>query len=296
MSFIKRIIIFFVFRTIAPYACTICTNVIFCSIKCRDIATNTYHQFECGILNILWKSGSSINCHMALRMISQKSPEYFQNIENDLKNGVKFEETTKYCMKNTYKNEIIICLNFRLPTNDYRKVFNLVRHENTRDSKSFLQYATMAYFLETTLALTKYFNDDERNSRIHDVIGGLILRNLQFLQFNTHEIYELNQSKSDMKTVFIGGGLYPTLALFNHSCNPGIVRYYKGTSVYVHAIANITSGGMIAENYGPLYSQNSMEERKATLKDLYWFDCNCLACREVWPLYDEMSTEELRFK
>lgn len=58
-------------------------------------------------------------------------------------------------------------------------------------------------------------------------IGGLVLRNLQFLQFNTHEVYELVESMTDKKsskTVFIGGGIYPTLALFNHSCNPDIVR------------------------------------------------------------------------
>lgn len=29
------------------------------------------------------------------------------------------------------------------------------------------------------------------------------------------------------KSVFIGGAVYPTLAMFNHSCDPSIVRYYK---------------------------------------------------------------------
>lgn len=48
------------------------------------MATNTYHKFECKILPILWRSGSSINCHMALRMISQKSMEYFENIKHEL--------------------------------------------------------------------------------------------------------------------------------------------------------------------------------------------------------------------
>lgn len=61
-------------------------------------------------------------------------------------------------------------------------------------------------------------------------IGGLLLHNLQVLQFNAHEIAEL-QFDADYpgeldraKSQFIGGGLFPTLALFNHSCEPGIVR------------------------------------------------------------------------
>jgi SET and MYND domain-containing protein 4 len=46
------------------------------------------------------------------------------------------------------------------------------------------------------------------------------------LQMNAHEIAELQQAtKQDSGvSVFIGGGLYPTLAMLNHSCEPGIVR------------------------------------------------------------------------
>lgn len=84
----------------------------------------------------------------------------------------------------------------------------------------------MSYFLAHCLKIGQFFNADNLDE--FDFIGGLILRNLQFLQFNTHEIYELHQGDTS-KTEFIGGGLYPTLALFNHSCNPGIVRFAKNT-------------------------------------------------------------------
>lgn len=50
----------------------------------------------------------------------------------------------------------------------------------------------------------------------------LLLRYLKCLQFNTHETAGWDRNKGNSEGV--GGGLFPTLALFNHSCNPSIVR------------------------------------------------------------------------
>lgn len=73
-------------------------------------------------------------------------------------------------------------------------------------------------------------------------------------------------------------------------------RYFKKTTVCVHTIRNVPPGDRIAENYGPLYSQNAKTERLETLKKSYWFDCTCEACDQNWPLYADMNTNEIRFK
>lgn len=77
--------------------------------------------------------------------------------------------------------------------------------------------------------LTIYFPVD--NTKISDeefFIASLILRHLQLLQFNAHEIFELEVASNgridDSQTIFIGGALFPTLALFNHSCDPDTIR------------------------------------------------------------------------
>lgn len=108
----------------------------------------------------------------------------------------------------------------------------MVRHEKERPVWSFLQYAFMAKFLVNFLNANSYFNSDisaNKNEFMDDdkyFIGGLILRNLQLLQFNSHEIFDLLKSKKtgENQTVAIGAGIYANLALFNHSCNPTIVR------------------------------------------------------------------------
>lgn len=116
-----------------------------------------------------------------------------------------------------------------LPSHDYRRVYCMVRHEKTRPTYSFLEYAFMSTFLVKFLDANHYFDseisgnlsDDDR-----DFIGSLILRNLQILQFNSHEVFDLLKSTKtgSRQTVAIGAGLYSTLAMFNHSCNPSIVR------------------------------------------------------------------------
>ena len=59
-------------------------------------------------------------------------------------------------------------------------------------------------------------------------------------------------------------GIYPTLAMFNHSCDPSIVRFYVEDVVAVQAIKNIRKGEEICENYGPIFFHSNREDRQVT--------------------------------
>lgn len=88
-------LLFYLYRTIAPIVCPNCPNIIFCSEKCKEIAMHSYHKIECNVLPLIWRSGSSINCHMALRIISQKSLEYFIELKDQLENDLNFDDILK---------------------------------------------------------------------------------------------------------------------------------------------------------------------------------------------------------
>lgn len=161
-------------------------------------------------------------------MITQNNKDYFTNIYNEL--------DTK--PTGPYKSE------------DYRNIYHLVSHEDKRTKQDFLHRTQMTAFLVKLLEISGYFEGKPRSTPVNleelksmavdekykddiALIGGLILKNLQILQFNAHEVFELLcpkprvgqcVSKHTGKSVFLAGAVFPTLALLNHGCDPNVAR------------------------------------------------------------------------
>lgn len=59
-------------------------------------------------------------------------------------------------------------------------------------------------------------------------VAGLLLRHLQLLQFNAHEMFETRPGKNHRfrgsRPIYIGVALYPTVARFNHDCYSAVTR------------------------------------------------------------------------
>lgn len=208
-----------------PIACPTCSFVIFCSTVCERLANRTFHKIECSIQNCLFQTGASVNCLLALRIVSQRNYSYFKDKRNKLHDYLKDDCKKAIIRKKIYRYD------------DYYNVFFLCRNESLREKRELLHYACMAIYLLRLLKFSNYFPFETKDEQLLDeeaYIGGLLLRHLQLLQFNAHEISELkniSNVSSEVTNLFtkyenttIGAGLYPTLALFNHSCDPSIVR------------------------------------------------------------------------
>lgn len=262
-------------RPLAPVACDRCSDVIFCSDKCKTDAT--FHKFECGILKTLWASKASVTCHLSMRMMAVYPLTFFIEVRKDLERKMTHEEIDA------------------LPSRDYRKAYALVTHEENRTMEEMFHRTLMAKFLLGCLLTNGYLKGNEH---LREYIGNLILHNIQVLQFNAHEVYELQKDQNDYigRTEFIGGAIYPILALFNHSCDPATVRYFDGKRVYVHSMRPLREGEQIGENYGPIFTLNQKEERQLHLKQQYKFECRCQPCIEDWPLYKQMKNDFMKFR
>ena len=59
-------------------------------------------------------------------------------------------------------------------------------------------------------------------------VAGLLLRQLQLLQFNAHEVFETRLGREHRfrgsRPVYVGVAVYPTVARFNHDCYPAVTR------------------------------------------------------------------------
>jgi hypothetical protein len=88
------------------------------------------------------------------------------------------------------------------------------------------------------------------------LVGGLLLRHLQNLPCNAHEVSELVRTETEIPEegvpvwngIEIGAGAYAMLSLVNHSCDPNVVRHsYQGDTAVLRAIRPIARGEQVRE-------------------------------------------------
>ncbi|XP_011498185.1 PREDICTED: SET and MYND domain-containing protein 4 [Ceratosolen solmsi marchali] len=282
-------------RNVAPFpaSCYTCSSVAYCSPKCQNL-DKMIHNVECQLLGALWCSHASITCILAIRAVIQKPFTEFIKIHHKIRDKtdeLQISKAKPYLSK------------------DYKAFYNLVSHEDKRTTEDLFHRAYIAAWLLRVLKTSSYFpltanKTDSAEVELSEgelAVADAILHHLQLLQFNSHEISafvrsERNADLSKGINLFIGGGVYPTVALFNHACNPGVVRYFVGNTIIVRAIRSIPTGNEISENYGPIFTEVEEDERKRVLRMQYWFDCDCEACKDHWPLLKNIDSNILRFK
>lgn len=184
--------------------------------------------------------------------------------------------------------------------NSYIQTYNLLTHTKLRQVESLFESSLMSVILLKCLKVANYFGNHTSTegptlSCEEQWIGSLLLRHIHLIQVNGHEIPELQITGSgrldSCDSITIGAGIYPTLALLNHSCNPCVTRYFMGNTVIVCSIKTIAQGETIDDNYGPFFTKNNRDQRRKTLKECYWFHCLCRPCVEDWPLYSQIGNQ-----
>jgi len=127
----------------------------------------------------------------------------------------------------------------------------------------------------------------------HQVLAKLALRLHMVMKFNTHAITEAVLESSDRPALLdlhsIGMGLYPSLCLVNASCDQNVSHYNDGTEVVAVAARDIKEGEEVCDNYFPSSLVMPRGERRAWLKDHYWYHCQCCACTADTPPLVEMK-------
>ncbi|XP_014364756.2 SET and MYND domain-containing protein DDB_G0284059 [Papilio machaon] len=305
---------------VAPVWCPKCSGVAFCSVQCRDIAVSTYHPYECSFMGLFIGSGMSVLSHIALRMVTQVGLEtslaiYSKHLscEEVSENGAKInprkcktrnrkERLTRSRMglgilsgedmMKEEENSLEDKQNELLKRAD--EIYRLCTHSGQRNGDDYLKRIVIAMFLTECLKRSGFFKGNENRQQEENELSicKLIIKNLQLLQFNAHEIYETLRGAhmfTGSKPLYIAVGIYSTGALFNHECSPAVARYFEDSKIILRAIRPLEPGEMVSENYGPNVLIRNLAERQKSLACRYWFKCDCLACKEDWPILKQMN-------
>ena len=275
MNLIKHIYCFRRLKAIVP--CKTCAGVAYCTTFCRDEAAESYHRYECEFQEVLTGLGCSQISRLALRMITIKPFKYFLSLKEELSLSSNNNNGTE---------------------EEYVRVYNLVGLTEKRWPEENLIRCALAIVLLSILRASGFFGEKKNSTRGDSFspnelfFGGLLLRNLQILQFNAHEVYEMMRSKKTSlkpcKNSVIGLAIYPTASYFNHSCHPGLSRCFQGKDMVLKTLHPVQPGEEVSENYGYAFYLKSRNDRRKELSARYWFECGCKACEQNWPLLDKL--------
>eukprot|EP00794_Sanderia_malayensis_P007228 gene7228-8036_t len=266
--------------------CLQCCNIGFCSEQCRNTAWQEYHNVECCFLHHLHRSKIDFG-HLSLRMVIKTG---FQQL---------------MCFTEKFKEQVCSGLNSNgvYDSFDYESVYSLVGHSEDRSLSDLFRRTVMAVFLLKFIEHEPFFMDKGSTTYTTEdkkvCIGSHILKQLQMLPCNAHEISELlidQSSIANSELKEIGSAIYATLSLLNHSCDPSVVRHSYKDSCALRAIKHIPKGGEIIDNYGALYAVTELESRQSLVSSQYYFTCMCDACTNHWPLYTDLPDVAPIFK
>ncbi|XP_059761303.1 histone-lysine N-methyltransferase SMYD3 isoform X1 [Balaenoptera ricei] len=92
----------------------------------------------------------------------------------------------------------------------------------------------------------------------------------------------------------VGVGLYPSMSLLNHSCDPNCSIVFNGPHLLLRAVRDIEAGEELTICY--LDMLMTSEERQKQLRDQYCFDCDCFRCQTQDKDADMLTGDEQVWK
>ncbi|VVC30174.1 Zinc finger, MYND-type,Tetratricopeptide-like helical domain,SET domain [Cinara cedri] len=79
-------------------------------------------------------------------------------------------------------------------------------------------------------------------------------------------------------------GLYPSICLFNHSCDANVTSYVLDKkTVVLKTLQPISKGSQLCISYGLNFQNNNKQWRDLHFKNVLKFKCLCQPCIENWP-------------
>lgn len=196
--------------------CRGCVHVGFCSETCRESSWNSWHKYECLIIDRLIQAQFHKLVLIALKIVLITRGATGENLQ-----------------ENVYKSQ------------SYSEICQLITNHELREPKElFRRCVVVASIYDLMKNHTDLF-DVEDEGRFKK----MLLKHFEAASSNFHEISEFVLGSSETNQE-IGVGAYSFLSLLNHSCSPNVVRHCYGQSIVLRALKPIEKDEQILDNYG----------------------------------------------
>ncbi|XP_015120244.1 SET and MYND domain-containing protein 4 [Diachasma alloeum] len=277
--------------------CGNCQTVSFCSEECRKNAWSSYHKYECMIFdNFLERSTT---CDQKSHVLLA----YRTTIAKAITKNSSLLDAEFLCYQDAKCEDakkslaIDIKSDFYDPL-DYRTIFSLETHCEKADAKVNLSRSIKSVYLAKCLAFVLMEVDEKNRDTIGQreivLLAVAMMRHMQAVNCNAYEIVEnfRDRNTRTWEPRNVGGAIYSSVSLVNHSCYPNVVRHsYPGGKVVVRSLRFIEKGSELLDCYGPHFITDSLQLRQQYLVEKYHFICTCEPCKSDWkfPFPDEIT-------
>lgn len=276
--------------------CKSCNIVLFCSDVCLSSAAKS-HRIECGLLGSLYRAnvGAWLLAFKAVILNPFEAISSLIESSENLKGNTdpKLSDDAPFISKNLQSFD-------KLVAHDSADSETSTSHQTTNDearetqqAAGLMMEALVTLFLIRCLEHQGYFpsqtpllSSDSPSEAF--AFARKVNHFMRIAYFNTHEVTTTDKNDNASPVTRIGRGIYPTLALINHSCFPNYRRICINNITLGIAMRPIKRGDEISDTYCPTFASVDKETRGLALEK-YRFTCNCSACSGNWPQFADLS-------
>ncbi|XP_060873853.1 SET and MYND domain-containing protein 4-like [Metopolophium dirhodum] len=265
----------------ALFRCPKCFLVYYCNEDCMNKDYKDGHNVACPIIYFI-KSTPGISRMNELAM------KWF--LKDYLKMGLK-----KYCsiVDNFSESKIDpITRGFdeigQYKSDNFLTAYSLDNKENKMPMDVLFFFNCIAVDMLHYLILSGF----KIPERYMGSVGASLVRILTVLDLNCRKLNinapTVSFHRDCRFTLGIALTLYPTISLFNHSCDANIKRSGEitGRIRVMKAVQPIPKGTQLCCTYGITFDKHDKESRQDFCNDRFNFKCYCQPCIKNWPTFN----------
>lgn len=263
------------------FPCKSCTNAMFCSKHCHDVAWEEFHSIECSLTDeLIALKVETIS--LAFRAFL-KSMKWFNNSLVELQFYLKRA-------KEQQENRGRLLNPFDLDYWNLNKKHEFLAYFNGHSEDRHLHMGIRKTFLVSSITMASLLgNYTEYESQMRTPMMKLFVIELMrhLVTVNANNCYEIGVVSRERSQVAIG--LFLNMSMASHACAPNVRRMRVDVAKHMWVVTRpIKAGGQILDTYGSCFYRHPLEERQERCRTHYGFDCDCIACHLNFPTEEDL--------